>query len=477
MFFNRRTELKRLNERFQSNQAELLIMYGRRRVGKTELLQQFASDKPHLYFLADLSNDSDQLSQFTEKIRIFTDDSSLIDNPFATWHALFAYLKNLATNERLIVIIDEYQYLQSANKAMTSILQKAWDEYLIKTRIFLVLCGSYISFIENELLAYKSPLYGRRTGQFLIEPMNFLQSCEFFQEYSIEDQIRAYGLLGGIPAYLKQFNPQKGIEQNIENNFLYNDVFLFNEARFLLMEELKEPRNYFSILKTMAGGATKLNEIVQRCGLDRGMVAKYLDVLRNLKIISREVPITEKKPEKSRKGIYLILDNYLKFWFRFIMPNLSFVAENRQQYILKNRIMPQLDQFLGKVFEQVCTDLLKSLNAQNQLPFVFEKIGNYWNANQEIDIVAIDFEQENVLLAECKWSSKKVGTNILDSLLKKSAHLQTDFQFKKIHYALFSKSGFTREMQQLSRSDLLKFDLSSWEIETTSGTLAHYSLL
>lgn len=460
MFHNRESELKRLHERYQEDTAQLLIVYGRRRVGKTELLQQFAKDKPHIYFLADLSSEKEQLMQFTERIRLFSNDSFLIDNPFSSWNALLAYLKKLAKHQRLIVIIDEYQYLQASNRSIASIIQKAWDEELKDSSMFLVLCGSYVSFIEHNLLAYKSPLYGRRTGQFYIEPLNFYQASQFFDAYSMKDKIRAFGMLGGVPAYLLQFDSKKSIEKNIQAAFLYTDAFLYNETRFLLLEELREPRNYFSILKAIAFGATRVNDIVQASGLERGMVVKYLDVLQNLRIIRRQLPITEHRPEKSRKGIYVIHDNYFRFWFRFIMPNQGFIEENRQEFVLQQRILPFLDQFLGKVFEQVCIDFLKQMNRLGKLPLQIDKMGQYWKGETEIDIVALDINREQAFLSECKWSSKKIGTNILDELIKRSSFIQQQMKIKKMYYGLFSKAGFTKGIEQLHRSDLFIFDLN-----------------
>ncbi len=459
IFFNRQSELQRLNERYAEKKAQLLIMYGRRRVGKTELLKEFVRDKSHIYFLADLSSEKEQLQEFTERLRLFSQDASLIENPFANWRALFAYVGKLAQNEPLVVIIDEYQYLQSSNRAMASMLQKAWDEELKNSSVFLILCGSYVSFIEQELLAYKSPLYGRRTGQFYIEPLNFYQAGEFFSDFSIEDKIRAFGILGGMPAYLLQFDARKSIAQNIKATLLQTDAFLNNEARFLLMEELKEPRNYFSILKAVAAGNTRINEIAQASGLDRGIVVKYLDVLQNLRIIRRELPITELKPEKSRKGIYMIQDQYLRFWFRFIMPNQSYIEENRQDFLLQQRILPFLDQYLGEVFEKVCIEFLKRLNLSSKLPIQLDHIGRYWKNGIEIDIVAFDSNREQALAGECKWSAKKVGTNILDDLIVKSSSLQRENGFKKIYYGLFSKSGFTDGLRQTKRRDLFLFDL------------------
>lgn len=464
MFFDRENELKRLNERYEEKKAQLIIMYGRRRVGKTELVQEFSRDKPHIYFLADLSSEKEQLELFSEKIWLCTQDESLIDNPFSGWHALLAYLKKLASDRQLIVVIDEYQYLQSSNRAMASIIQKAWDEGLRQSSIFLVLCGSYISFIEQELLAYKSPLYGRRTGQFYIEPMGFYQACQFFESYAIEDKIRAFGILGGMPAYLLQFDEKKSIAQNIEAAFLYSDTFLNNEARFLLMEELKEPRNYFSILKAVALGKTRINDIAQTSGLERGTVVKYLDVLQNLRIVHRDLPATETNPEKSRKGMYIIRDNYLRFWFRFIMPNQGFIAENRQDFLLNDRILPYLDQFLGPVFEKICIEYVKNLNRTQALPLEIERIGRYWKGETEIDIVAYTADRKRAFVGECKWSTKKVGTNILDNLIVKAAALEKEIGFHEIYYGLFSRAGFTDGLMQLNRPDVLLFDLNALNI-------------
>ncbi|MDZ7292934.1 MAG: ATP-binding protein [candidate division KSB1 bacterium] len=465
MFFNRQSELQRLHERYAGKEAQLLIMYGRRRVGKTELLKEFVRDKPHIYFLADLSSEKEQLQEFTERIRLFSQDPSLVENPFANWRALFAYVRKLAQNAPLVVIIDEYQYLQSSNRAMASIIQKAWDEELKNSRLFLVLCGSYVSFIEQELLAYKSPLYGRRTGQFYVEPLTFYQARDFFAGFSMEDKVRAFGILGGMPAYLLQFDDRKTIAQNIKATLLQTDAFLNNEARFLLMEELKEPRNYFSILKAVAAGNTRLNEIVQASGLDRGTVVKYLDVLQNLRIIRRELPVTELQPEKSRKGIYVIQDQYLRFWFRFIMPNQSYIEENRQDFLLQQRILPFLDQYLGEVFENVCIEFLKQRSRLSKLPFPIDRIGRHWKGETEIDIVAFDANREQALVAECKWSTKKVGTNILDDLIVKSSLLQRENGFKKIYYALLSKAGYTDGLRQTNRPDLFLFDLRDLEHE------------
>ncbi len=462
MFYDRNNELKRLNQRYQQKKAQFIIVYGRRRVGKTELLIQFAKDKPHIYFLADLSSEKEQLASFSERIQLFAQDPAIINNPFSNWQALFSYLRNLSHNKQLIVIIDEYQYLQVNNKAISSIIQKAWDEGLKETQIFLILCGSYISFMENELLAYKSPLYGRRTGQFYIEPLKFFEAAQFFSKRNIIDQIQIYGVLGGAPAYLLQFDPRYSLTKNIEQNILQPDAFLYNEPLFLLMQELREPRNYFAILKAISFGANRINDIVQSSGLDRGMVVKYLETLQNLRIVKRELPVQEKKPEKSRKGIYIIQDHFFRFWFRFVFPNLGFIEENRHDYVLREKIIPQLNQYIGPIFENVCIEFLKAINLRGKIPFEIFKIGRYWEKRTEIDIIAYDQNKKNILIGECKWSNKKVGTDILENLIEKSKELN-EIHEAQIYYALFSKSGFTKALKDQTGSHVLLFDLKDIE--------------
>ncbi len=459
MFYDRQNELKRLNERYVSQTAQLLVIYGRRRVGKTALLKKFIENKPHIYYLADLSSEKEQLESFSERIQMYSGDRSLINNPFSSWGALFAYLGNLAQKSRLVVVIDEYQYLQTSNKAISSLLQKSWDEYLKDSKIFLVLCGSYVSFIEKELLAYKSPLYGRRTGQFLINPLSFSDAVRFFPDYDAVAKISVYGILGGIPAYLQQFNPKWSIKKNILRNILQPDAFLYNEPQFLLMQELREPRNYFAILKAIALGHTRINDIVQTSGLERGLVVKYLETLRNLRIVQREIPVQETQPEKSRRGLYEIDDFFFRFWFRFVFPHRGFIEEGREDFVLNEKIIPQLNQYLGTVFEEICLQFLKKKNRMQALPFEAQRLGRFWQNHTEIDVVGFDVSQKNMLVAECKWSNKKVGTNILNDLRQKTAHPFFK-NAQRIYYFIFSKSGFTDSLKKENDPNLFLIDLN-----------------
>lgn len=449
MFVNRKNELSLLRTLSKKDGLRLLIVYGRRRIGKTELLKQFSQNKKHLFFSSDLSSEREQLRQFSQKVYTVTGDSFLKDQTFDSWEAAFRYVFDHFTGKVPIVIIDEFPYLCYSNVALPSILQKIWDEKVGQAKLMLVLCGSYMSFMEKEILAHKSPLFGRRTGQLVMEPLNFEEAQEFFPRYSKRDRVCAYAILGGTPAYLQRFSDKKSIKRNVIDEILNRNALLYEEPRFLLMEELKEPPVYFSILNAIAFGKTRLNEIVLYTGIpDRHKVNKYISVLRELGIVRRKVPVTEKKPHKSRKGIYILEDPYFRFWYRYVYPNFSYLEEGDVDYVWSARIKPDLDQFVSLVFEEICSQRLKQVNRAGGLPFKAIDIGPWWDGKDEIDIIALDREGR-FLFCECKWSRRKVGLNLLEDLERKS---RSFMRKKKCFYGFFSKSGFTKDLIETARS-------------------------
>lgn len=461
MFFNRFKELSHLEKIFKSDGAHFIIVYGRRRIGKTELLRQFSNNKPHLFFASDLSSEKEQLRQFTEKIYAVSGESFLADQQFGSWDALFRYMFDHLAKKIPLIIIDEFPYLCAENPALPSILQKIWDEKGKDSNVFLILCGSYMSFMEKEILGSKSPLFGRRTGQMLMDPIRFQDLKLFFPNYSEINRVYVYAILGGAPAYLQRFNDRQSIEENVMEEILNKNAMLYSEPRFLLMEELRDPSFYFLILKAISFGRNHLNEIVQETGgADRQKVAKYLSVLQELRLVEREVPVTENKPHKSRKGIYRIKDPFFRFWFRYVYPNFSFLEENDAQYVWEEKIKPSIDSFAGPVFESICLEALKNLNRENQLPFKAARMGRWWEGAEEIDIVALD-DQGTFLFCECKWSRKMMTTRVLNDLIRKTEGFQGA---DKKYYGLFSRAGFRKELKEraLDRGDVLLLDFSSF---------------
>ncbi len=449
-FVNREAEIQFLLDRTESNQAELIVVYGRRRIGKTELLKEAFKKRKAIYFVADLGADQDQRRRFSEVIQALYPSPLLQTDPPSQWDSLFRYLFDLGKKERIVLVIDEFPYLCSSGPALPSIVQRIWDEAGKQSKVCLILCGSFVSFMEREILGHKSPLYGRRTGQLLLQslPLNSLKG--FFPGYSAEERISAYAILGGVPAYLIQFSDKISLRQNIEKQILNPTAFLYDEVRFILMEELRDPKLYLSILQSIAFGNTRLNDIVQRTGIERGPVSKYLSVLQDLRLIEREIPTTEKHPEKSRKGIYRLSDNFFRFWFRFVLPQRSRLVESGGRRILEREILPHLDNFIGQVFDKICVEILRYLRGLGRINLDYDRAGRWWDGNEEIDLVSTSADIP-VFVAECKWSKKAVGIDVLKNLQRKVPLLAPEGRTANIRLGLFSRSGFTEELQDLGK--------------------------
>lgn len=453
MFIDRTAELELLARMYASERAELFVLYGRRRVGKTELIRAFCEGKPHLFFIATLSADGEQLATFSQQIWAYTHAETPDGFSFPSWEAALRALADLPG--RPIVVLDEFTYLISGNRAIPSILQKVWDERLKNTRVMLVLCGSYIGMMETEVLGYQAPLYGRRTHSALLDPLDLPSAALFFPAYSAEQKFLAWAVLGGMPYYLRIFSDGQDLFSNIRQHILEaRSAELFTEPRLLLMEELREPRNYFSILRAMAEGSTRLNEIAQRSGVGTAnTVSRYLDILQQLRLVTRRVPATEAQPEKSKRGLYQIDDHFLRFWFRYVQPNQGSLDLGLADAILKQRVRPDLDHFAAVAFEQASQAHIAGLARQGRLGFIPEKIGGWWEREAEIDVLAVSRTEKQALAGECKWSRNPVGLNILDDLKQKAQALLREGEISQLHFALFSRSGFTPALVKQAKDE------------------------
>lgn len=452
MFINRQAELAHLNQLYQSISAHLYVLYGRRRVGKTELLRTFCEGKPNIFFVATLSSDAEQLATFSQAIWRFLYGDAPAEFTFPSWEAALQMLPNLPG--RPIVILDEVTYLIEGNKAIPSILQKVWDGQLRQSQIFLVLCGSYVGMMEREIMSYQAPLYGRRTGGEHLMPLSLPNTALFFPSYSPIEQIEAWAVLGGMPYYLQIFSDQQDIFANIRQHILDPRGTLHHEPQLLLMEELREPRNYFSILRAIADGRRRLNEIAQGAGIsDSRTASRFLDILRQLHVVTRETPITERQPAKSRKGIYQIGDAFLRFWFSFVHANQGMLDLGLAEAILNQRVRPGFDQFVSLAFEEAALAYLAQQVQQGHLPFLPERIGRWWIDDEEIDVVAINDAEKILFVGECKWTQCPVGTNILTDLQRKAQRVIEQEKGWQIHYGLFAKSGFTPALKSIAEKE------------------------
>jgi len=457
VFIDRKTELANLEARYGSGRAELFVLYGRRRVGKTELLRHFCADKPHVFFIATLSSDRDQLAALSQAIwRLTHPDTPEGFTPSSweapTWEAAFRALADLPG--RPIIVLDEFTYLISGNTAIPSLLQQTWDETLRSTQVFLILCGSYVGMMEREILAYQAPLYGRRTGSYLLPALELPAAAAFFPTYSPVQQIEAWAVLGGMPYYLTVFSDQVDIFANIRRHVLDSRGTLRQEPQLLLMEELRELRNYFSVLRAIARGATRLSDIGQAARIgDITTTARYLDILQDLRVVSRSVPVTESRPEKSKRGLYRITDAFLRFWFHYVHPNQGSLDLDLADAVLAQRVEPTFDQFVSYAFEEAARGHVAQLARANQLGFLPERVGAWWDRTGEVDVVAVSDADGALLLGECKWSVNPVGTDILDDLQRKAGLVDPEGRWPKVSYALYAKAGFTPALKARAEAE------------------------
>lgn len=454
MFVDRETELTQLQTLYTSGHAELFVLYGRRRVGKTELLRAFCADKSHLFFIATLSSDHDQLAAFSQQVYRLIQATVPEGFTYPSWEAALRALADIP--ERVVVVMDEFTYLISGNKALPSILQKVWDETLRNSQVMLILCGSYIGMMETEVLGYQAPLYGRRTGSALLEPLALRAVSAFFPNYSPVERLEAWAVLGGMPYYLSAFSDQIDIFTNIRQHILERQGLLYAEPRLLLLEELREPRNYFSILRAIAFGRTRLNEIAQGAGVGNSPVtARYLDILQQMHLVERRVPATESQPEKSKKGLYHIADPFLRFWFRYVHPYQSSLDLGMAEGILAQRVQPTFDQFVGYAFEEAARAYVAQLGQRGQLAFLPERIGSWWEAQGEIDMVAISDLERRALVGECKWSNNSVGVDVWEALQRKTRQMLGNEGWQ-VQSVLFSKVGFTEALEARAEEENLQ---------------------
>ncbi len=447
-FINREKELKSLNDMWKQQQAHFMVIYGKRRVGKTELIKQFIKNKPGIYFLADKRSNREQLRELGKIFGDYFKDSRLAKQGFSEWLDVFSFL-NEKTDKPFIFSVDEYPYLVETDKSISSVFQKGWDEYLKDTRVFLILSGSSISMMESEALIYKAPLFGRRTGQYFLKPMSFSESRQFFPKMKFEDFVRIFSVAGGMPAYILQFNRALSLEKNIKQNIINRTNYLYNEVEFILKEELREPKNYLSILKAIAWGKAKFGEIVNETGLQKNVLNKYLDTLARLHLIEKEVPVTESKPHKTRKGIYKITDNFFRFWFYYIFPYKSNLEMGNIDEVMK-AIEESFMNIEAVIYEQICQELLWQLKTKI---FPFERIGRWWEKEHEIDLVGINDRSKEIVFGEVKWSKNQIGINIYEELKNKARFVQWHLGDRKEYYILFNKKGFTRELKALAKKE------------------------
>ena len=451
-FYNRTDELDALESAFTSSGHEFYVVYGRRRVGKTELLKEFGRVRPHIYFLSAQEAEDRQRDKFVQTVADHFDDRV---PQIEGWDEAFDYLGDKLTEEQVIITIDEFPYLLEQNESLPSYLQSFVDERLQNTNSMLVLCGSSVSTMESDVLGHESPLYGRRTGQIDLAPFSFSQASDVIA-YDIEDAIRSYAVTGGTPMYLTLFDYDRPLGENIREEILSPTAVLYDEPEFLLRTELRNPARYMSILEAVATGHTTPNEIAGATGIDSGPLSKYLQTLRQLRLIDRSVPVTA-SAKQSKRSRYRVADEFLRFWFRFVEPNRSSI-EQAPTIVHDGTIEPHLPDHVATTFEDVCQEAAWAAIRQSTLER-YSQVGRWWYGEDEIDIVGLAPGAERILFAECKWTSEPVGHSLVSELQEKAERVRWGPASRAEAFALLSKSGFVDGLDEELDENWSLFDL------------------
>ncbi len=440
MFVGRKSELDSLNKYYTRDKFQFAVFYGRRRVGKTTLINEFCKDKKAIYFVAVESTAKENLEILSSQI-LSAISPDAPKNPFPSFREAVDYVFEYAKHKRVIFVIDEYPYLAESDKAVSSILQAAIDKYQSNSKLFLILCGSSMSFMENQILGYKSPLYGRRTSQYKILPFDYFECASMLEGFSNEDKITLYGITGGIPEYLSRIDNSLDLQENVRELLFDPSGRLFEEPSNLLKQELKMPQTYNGIITAIATGSSRLNEIATKTDIVTSQCSNMLNTLIGLGLVRKEYPVTA---QSSRKTIYVLDDQMFKFWYRFVLPNISRITAGFGEAVCGEVFGEHLNTHIGHAFEECAKQYMWRALAKNALPVPFQKIGKWWGNNQkerreeEIDFIA--YSNADAIFGECKWKNIAVGEDVLNDLIRKS-ELHTQFSGK--YYMLFSKSGFT----------------------------------
>lgn len=479
MFIGRKMELNFLQDKYNEKKGQLIVLYGRRRVGKTETLREFCRQKPHIFFSCTQSTDRMQLAKFSKQILREDIPAKQYISEFTDWEKAFRSILDLPYGDKKkLIVIDEFPYMCRVNKSIPSILQNLWDTELKDSNVMIVLCGSAMSFIEKELLAEKNPLYGRATGIYKMNEMGFYDASRFFPNYSEEDKVLAYAVLGGVPHYLNQFSPELSVAENIKRNILTKGSVLYSEVDFLLHQELRETPIYNSIIEAVALGNTKLNDISQKSLVeDTSKTSVYLRNLIELGIATREfsVDVGTKEKSNTNRGTYRLTDNFFRFWYAFGFANLSQLEDGDVEGVYEYLVDPALHEFASLAFEDVCKEFVRELQKKNILPFRYTKMGRWTGkttvrdknaenglriAETEIDLLCIGKGAKEYLVGECKFKHSPFDySEYLDTVAKLTPHKEK----AKFYYALFSESGFDDKIKAEADSSekLFLYDLET----------------
>ncbi|MEI6729331.1 MAG: ATP-binding protein [bacterium] len=447
-FFGRNKELQILENHYEQSksQAQLLSLTGKIRLGKTQLLKEFFKNKPYIYYLASQSSWQDQLQSMVEIFTTEFDDTYLDKNALPSWRKFFEYLgsKLKIQKKPIIIVLDEFTKLIQSDPSVLSALEYAWENLIKTTRVMIILVGSSISDMDKYVFSTSSPIAKKRTGQISLNPFTFKEIYASNKDNDFEDIFKLYALVGGVPAYLKELDTKKSFKENILKKILAKNSFLSIEPNLLIADEFNDPKIYLSILKAIAAGSLKYSELLNITGLTATKLPIYLKNLVSLKFVKRELPVTIKHPEKSKKGNYSINDYFLRFYFTMVFPHLSLIEEGNFEILFKN-YSTKLDQILETTYQQVAPEFIQDAIDKKLLP-EFEKVGQWWDNQDQVSLVGLNESSSQILFCDTFWNNKHTTLHDLKTLQAKAKNVDWQNQSRTEHYALISKKGFTLEL-------------------------------
>ena len=455
-FIGRKREMEKLESEY-SRDSSFVVIYGRRRVGKTTLIKEFLKDKTAFYFLATEEIESQSMKRLAGVVARTTKNRLLQNATFTDWLDLFQVIADYEPEKKKVFVIDEFPYLVKTNSAFPSILQNAWDEVLKDKNVMLILSGSLIGMMQKHALSYDSPLYGRRTSQMRLAPLLFTDIYAV-QSLAFTESVEQYAVTGGVPKYLEFFEDGRELTEQIKDAVLSKNGFLYEEPFFLLKSESMTAVNYFSIIKAIADGNHKIGKIAGVLGIESSKLTPYLSTLSDLGFVEKRTPVTEKNPEKSRKGLYFIADNFIRFWFKYVYPYKGELELDNMQIVLEEMKKDFETKFVAFAYEDICKDIFANLCKRGVVDFVPSRIGAYWlndyTGDTEIDVMAVDNQNKRIFAGECKYHRNPVDASVYYALKEKvldAGEIRKSYPVYDVIYGVFSKSGFTQRMLDAAR--------------------------
>ena len=456
-FIGRETELKALEDAYEKDDFQMAVVYGRRRIGKTTLLRQFCQGKKSVFFTA-IKSTSQRNTDLFGKCALNALAPEMRLSSFQSFDALCSFLGEQSRNERVIVVIDELPYMAKKDDSITSTLQKYIDEEWQFGKMFFIVCGSSVSFMEDEVLSEKSPLFGRRTMQIRLSAFQYDQTAQFLPSWPVVDQAVAYGITGGIAKYLSLLDERKTLDENIISLFFSKTGYLYEEADNLLTQEFRDVDGYSRVIETIAGGSNQVQEIADKSGISAQNVIHLLKNLVETGIVERQQAITEEQNKK--KVQYVLSDEMLRFWYRFIPDAMGAIEIGKGDIYFYKNVKPNLYSFMGSVFEKMCRQYTLETGISGGFQCTVTRVGTWWGTNPakksetDIDVVGLDPGSKQAVIGECKFRHEITDKKAYEALIERHTLLHQNYRV--VQYILFSASGFSDWIVSESKKGTLR---------------------